>query len=810
MAFDLFGGRRLLLAGSRLGWLWIAALAAALVLLLVLYREERRLLTRRAGLFLLCLRLAAAVVLGVALFEPIAARSFSETLRGRVLVAVDVSASMETADLGRPADERAKLTKMLALDPGGAAVELSRREIARRLIHDPGSPIKRLAREHEVEAVAFARDTLLTSLPALDQSLAQPREPADPAAQTTDWQPCLTEALKSKSSDAPLTGIVLLSDGRQNAPVDPQASVDRLAARGIPVFPVQIGSTVPPRDAAVATLKAPESVYRGDVAGIEATIKLDGYDGREVAVTLEREGGSPLRKTVRAPSAPGGTRPVVTFPVPFNLVGTFAVSVAVGPLEGDSRPDNDRRTVLVQVIDDKASVLVVDGDPRWEFRYLRNALARDSRVVLRTVVLDQPPASGAIKNTYEKALPPRPDDSQKTPDPLGSFDAIVLGDVDPAELGAGVWSRLDSYVADRGGTLVLIPGQRHWAALADQEAYRKLSPVTAPHLAAIDPAAIDPAHPALPPGIALLPLWGRIEGTAWPMLQLDADPDQNRSTWARLPKLPWAVAGRAKPGAVALAAVSGDDSAAVIASNNFGLGKVLWIGANTWRWRYRSGDLVHHRFWGQVVRWAASSRLAAGNAFVRFGPLKPRVALGDGVRLQARISETIPGVVPGVLVAARVYRADPKSNSATSEAVAVVPLQPVAGQPRTFAGDTPSLAIGSYLIRLDIPELAGPLGLDPAQVSKVPEARLEVVERATSERVELAAAREPLEQLASATGGRVFADFEAGELPPLLRARNKSIVRTVETPLWNQPAVLLIFVGILTVEWVARKRFGLP
>ncbi len=623
MAFDLFGGRRLLLAGSRLGWLWIAALAVALVLLLVLYREERRLVTRRAGLFLLALRLSAAVALVLALFEPIAARSYSETLRGRVLVAVDVSGSMETADLDRPVEERAKLTKLLALGRGESAQRLSRGEIARRLIHGRDSPVGKLALEHDVEVVAFDRDLNMTSLPALGESLRKPRDPSDPSSQTTNWQPSLADALKSTGGDAPLIGIVLLSDGRQNAPVDPLPSVDRLAARGIPIFPVQIGTTVPPRDAAVATLKAPEFVYRGDSAGIEATIKLDGYDGREVAVTLEREGASPLRQTVRALSGQVTTRPVVSFPVPFDVVGAFAVTVAVGPLEGDNRPDNDRRTVLVQVVDDKANVLLVDTDAGWEFRYLHNALARDSRVSLRSVVLDQPAASGAIKNTYETALPPRPDDTATTADPLGSFDAILIGDIDPAGFDSRVWSRLDSYVADRGGTLVISSGPRYWAALAGQEAFRKLAPVTEPHLVAIDPALTDPAHPALPPGIAVLPNWGRIEAAAWPMLQLDADPEQNRSTWARLPRLPWVVAGRAKPGAVTLAAASGDESAAVMASSPYGLGKVLWIGGDTWRWRFRAGDLFHHRFWGQVVRWAASGRLAAGNAFVRFGPSKP-------------------------------------------------------------------------------------------------------------------------------------------------------------------------------------------
>src|SRR4051795_12747585 len=98
MTFDLFGGRRLLLAGSRLGWFWIAAGVAALVLLLWLYREERRLVSRRAGLGLLGLRLAAAAVLVLTLFEPIATRSYRDILKGRLIVAVDVSESMATAD----------------------------------------------------------------------------------------------------------------------------------------------------------------------------------------------------------------------------------------------------------------------------------------------------------------------------------------------------------------------------------------------------------------------------------------------------------------------------------------------------------------------------------------------------------------------------------------------------------------------------------------------------------------------------------------------------------------------------------------
>src|SRR5258708_27022475 len=132
MTFELFGGRRLLLAGSRQGGFWIAAGVVALLLLVWLYREERRLVSRRAGLGLLGLRLMAAAILVLALFEPIAARTFREVVKGRLVVAVDVSESMATADPGRSAEAQGRLAKTLKLSPGEAIETLPRREVARR------------------------------------------------------------------------------------------------------------------------------------------------------------------------------------------------------------------------------------------------------------------------------------------------------------------------------------------------------------------------------------------------------------------------------------------------------------------------------------------------------------------------------------------------------------------------------------------------------------------------------------------------------------------------------------------------------
>ena len=459
--------------------------------------------------------------------------------------------------------------------------------------------------------------------------------------------------------------------------------------------------------------------------------------------------------------------------------------------------------MVVRVADDKARVLLVDGEARWEFQYLRNALARDPRVTVDAVVFHQPSVSASSEPNYPTTLAPRPE--KPATDPIGQYDAVIIGDVDPADLPPETWARLDAYVAERGGTLVFLPGPRFWPTLAG-EGPRALLPVLDPRPLAVDPAAIDPEHPALLPGLALIPPKGALDvPDAWPMLQIGEGADGSLARWSGLARIPWVIAGKPKPSASTLAsALAREDEGAAIAAQPYGLGKVLWVGTNaTWRWRFRVGDEIHHRFWGQVVRWAGSGMLSVGNRVVRHGPLKPRVDEGEGVRLQARIAEDVAGLPPDLLIAARVFRRD----SAT-EAVAVVPLRPVLGQPRVFEGTAPGLPEGAYVIRLDAPQL---LAISESQgAGPIPEAPLEVAPRDTSERVELAAARDPLERLAAATGGKVFTDTQAAQLPAYLKARTRPVERSEETPLWDHPGTLILFFAILTAEWILRKRAGLP
>ncbi len=798
------GDRRLILAGLAQWGLWLAAGLAAVALILVLYRYERKIVSRRAGLSLLGLRLLAALVLVAALFEPIASRTYKETVRGRVILGVDLSQSMATADAGRSAEDRLKLARM----PGASSLDMSappsRQEIARRLVSGPW--IEPIAAVHDIEAVGFARSANGDgNVSALAERLKTPPGPDDPQGSGTDWTEVLERGLKDDGR--PIVGVVLLTDGQSNGADPGNAAADKLAARGIPIYPVLIGSTNRPVDAAIAGVKAPERVSRGDAADIEVTLKIDGpAPGTEVPVTLDRPGSSPLKKLVKVPA--DGSRPVVAFRVNLESAGLQSLTATVGPIDGDLRADNDRRAVPIEVTDDRTRVLLVDGQARWEFQYLRNALMRDPQVTLESVVFHQPTLA-AGDPSYKAALPVRAEsgESAGAPDPLGSFDVIILGDVGPDDLKEGDWSRIQWYVDVRGGTLVMASGPRQMSAIGSHEIARKLLPVVDPSPVVVDPTKLDRDRPALAPGAGLTPDPSAAYD-AYPMLRLDAEPEASLAVWKGLPRLPWVVAGKAKPLASTLATIadtstlSGADAGVAIAAQPYGLGKVLWVGTDgTWRWRYLVGDKHHHRFWGQVVRWANAPKLAVGNRLVRYGPTRPRVQEGAASTIRAQFGDDAPGVKADLLVAARVFRKGPDGKP-TGEAVAVVPLRARADQPRTFEAAAPPLPQGSYAILLDAPQLGEEAPKDGAP--------LEVLARSTSERTELAANRDPLDRLAATTGGKVFADVDADGLSALLKARTLDRERTEETSLWDRPWALALFFAVLTVEWIIRKRSGLP
>jgi hypothetical protein len=568
---------------------------------------------------------------------------------------------------------------------------------------------------------------------------------------------------------------------------------------------------------AVVSVKAPAAVFKDVDTQVEARVKVGGINERKkITVQLQRPGEEPLEEVI---DHDGSDRfYTVRFQTRLDKAGTQALTVHAKPLEGETRTDNNSRPVVINVADDKAKVLLIDGEARWEQHYLANALARDRTMQPQSVVFQQPRLGQVPEDELKKAgyawraLPAEPD-------ALSAYDCIILGDVAPEQLPPAERARLEKYVGDRGGTLVVLAGKRAmplaYAAGADGgpegEPLLRLLPIE-------QPQAVRP--------VAGFPVTLTFEGKGTPFLQMEPEPDKNEQRWAEFPPHYWGVVGKAKPGATVLAYVADKEAAAgkkdeaerakergLIVRHSYGFGRVLFVGIDsTWRWRYRTGDTYHHRFWGQAIRWAASDKpLVTGNEFVRFGTRDAVYRHGQDIDLVVRLAEEAGQLGAGAVAAMRVLRL--KDGKGSEESVALVPLGRREAEPRVLEGKLRDLPAGNYAVELVIPDLGdkvnAPAGPDGEPARKL-RATFTVTPPDGGEMVELATNYPLMEEIAAKSGGQVFAAEDTAGLVEALTKRVVTREERSENRLWQWWATLLLVLVLLTVEWVGRKLAGLP
>ena len=834
----------------------IVVAAASVGCITFLYGYERQLVDRKLGNTLLGLRLASLAVILFALFEPVSRWSEDITTTGRVVVAIDVSESMDTQDAVATPAEKLRLAKGLGMlghgeaaervDPWIAAYEagkepewvlpqetndadkrralaagrrelvqglmteverLPRYEIARRLLMNGSRPlIKQIQESANTELYVFAADVASTDVKALESP-----EKVKGNSEGTDVTLPLNAAIEG-SGGGKLAGVVILTDGRDNLHGGDGRFVQRFGGLA-PIYPILIGSDRRPKDLAVAGLDYPSTVFQDDTPIVKAILRTSGYDGKEMSVVLEKRDaagqpvGEPVRKTVRIDGP--------TAEVPFDLdakeVGRHQYALRVEPQPDETRQDNNQRDFQMQVVDDKANVLVLEGDARWEFRYIQDALMRDNRLKVDKIVFNQP-YMGVLADTFFPRLLKLPEQfTPGSPTPFSQYDLVLIGDVAPNDLSPRAWEFLDRYVREEGGTLLLIAGKNFFPQDYASDIVAGLLPVT--NLRAKDLAGPTQTGGPLDRGFHL-----RLtdDGEQQSMLQFDADMAENRRIWSKLPGHQWGLVAEARPAATVWASLEvppgeaetprldWDRKNAMLVQQFVGAGQVVWMGIDsTWRWRFRVGDKYHHRYWGQLARWAADAKSAAGNEFLKLSLDRPTISLGEDAVVRVRWDEQALKKAPNVRVQAILepIRADGSADGA-HPAIAPVTIDLRPSKPLTFEGRAIGLKSGDYRVRLQV---------DDADVkTEGIQAELVVLPPTTGELADVSANRALLEQIASVSGGRLFLPDQVGELPNLFRDVNQTLHKEGEEPLWNRWWVLFLFCGIVMTEWVLRKVNGLP
>jgi hypothetical protein len=865
---------QLTLPGQGLSPIWqvaVVGLAVAgcllpVALILWLYFYEIRLISRRMAAGLLSLRLGVLVLLLLLLFlQPVYAHDVTYGLPGRVVVAVDRSDSMEIVDPQRPAVEKLRLARALRL-AGNTATEAqltawikgydenktpqldaesraahdkvcaivdgyTRSRMARTVLAKEGvGLLPRLAEKHHVTLLGFNRDVWQLKPDQLEELFKSTSAPQTDggsvnAGAYTDLRLPLVRAQElTTGDDRDLVGVVLLTDGQHNSGEPPVKKAIELGERSVPIYSVALGSRVPPPDVAVVAVKAPNNVFKDVDAPIEVRFKVTGLPAQYINVELRLEGADKKVLDTRNVFHEGKDREYVErFPVRLEKAGSQTLIATVkpsNPATKETTTSNNSRSVAVNVADEKAKVLLVDGEARWEFHYLSTALQRDRTMQLQSVVFQQPRLNKDLPADVLKTMGSPAEKLPEGADALADFDCIILGDVEPAQLPLSDRKRLEKYVADRGGTLVLLAGKRALPlaypesdGAGEADPLRKMLPIDDPRIVAPEDGF----------GVALTP-----EGRDTEFLKLDTESAKSDSRWSELPKHYWGVVGKVKPGARVLAFVNmpapfkpgerlskskPEETSALIVRQNYGFGRVLYVGVDsTWRWRYKVGDTLHHRFWGQAIRWAAADKpLTTGNEYVRFGTPQPVYRQGQEVEVIARLSEEIGTLKPDMVAGARIIRKDPRTQK--EEAVALVPLGRRQAQPRVLEGKIRDLPAGSYDIELVIPDLADklrPAGITSDGKPDAMRGPFTILPPESTEMIDLETKWPLLEELATKTGGKVFTPDEAEALVQLLIARGKPHTDHYAQRLWEWWVLLALIVGMLTAEWVARKFAGLP
>src|SRR5690606_21741922 len=128
----------------------------------------------------------------------------------------------------------------------------------------------------------------------------------------------------------------------------------------------------------------------------------------------------------------------VTFEITPEEVGRQNYVLRIeGELE-ETRDDNNEKAFSIKVLDevsDESRVLVLEGEARWEFRYLHTSLTRDEHVTLETVVFRQP-YLGVLPGTFFPRELPLPDEAAAdaaSDSVFADYDVVIIGDVPAAQ-----------------------------------------------------------------------------------------------------------------------------------------------------------------------------------------------------------------------------------------------------------------------------------------------------------------------------------------------------------------------------------------
>jgi uncharacterized membrane protein len=587
------------------------------------------------------------------------------------------------------------------------------------------------------------------------------------------------ERVLAESSSLPLGAMVLLSDGADNAGGIDLETISAIRRQRIPVHTIGFGREHPARDVEITDAVAPARALPQSKLTALVTFQSYGLSGSKTKLSI-RDGAKVLASeevTLKAEGAPQ------TESLVFNCgeAGPKTLEIALDPIPGEENVQNNRVTRLVNVEARKPRILYIEGEPRWEFKFIRRALDDYNNIELVTM----------LRTTQNKIYrqgtpdPPEPheleDGFPSKAEDLFAYQGLIIGSVEANYFTPTEQQLIRDFVDRRGGGLLFMGGR---ATLSD-------GGYPGSPLADLVPTNLPEGKGTFHRDFTGQELTAA--GAESVLCRLDEDPARNLKLWEKMPQMAnYQDAGDPKPGATVLlvSTPAGKRKPPLLVTENYGRGRtVLFSTEGSWRWRMwlPHDDKPHATFWQQILRYLVTDTPGQVTSST------PKSVLSDETKVPLRVEVRDKQYKPVTDAKVQARFMAPDGASATVE------LTPQPLEEGVYNGEWTAEKPGSYVADIIAGREQEEIGRDVLTFRR---------EDGVAESFHTSQNRELLEKLSDETGGRYYKPGEASKLANEISYSEAGISTRETRDLWDMPAIFLLALGIRACEWLLRRRWG--
>ena len=586
------------------------------------------------------------------------------------------------------------------------------------------------------------------------------------------------ERVLAESSSLPLGAIVMLSDGADNAGGIDLATIAAIRRQRIPIHTIGFGKEHPDRDVEITDAVVPARALPDSKLTATVTLQSWGLGGTKSKLTV-RDSGKVLVSQDITLKADGQLQPETLV---FNggPAGPKTLEISVDAVGGEENLLNNKITRVVNVEARKPRILYIQGEPVWEYKFIRRAIEDYPDIgiempsMLRTT--QNKIYRQGIKNPkeLEDGFPAKPEE-------LFAYQGLIIGSVEVSYFTAAQQQAIRDFVDRRGGGLLFIAGRASFSDGGWQN-----SP-----LAELIPARLPEGRGTFHRDFSSVSLTA--QGAQGVLCRLDENPAHNAERWKKMPQIAnYQEVGEPKPGATTLLEVTpaGKRAQPLLVTQNYGRGRtVLFATEGSWRWKMwlDHADKTHATFWQQMFRHLVSE--APGQVVAS----TPKSVLSDETKVPLRVEVRDKQYKPMTNAKVQARFLEPDGTSATME------LAPVPLEEGIYGGEWTAEKVGSYVVEILAGQEAEQIGRDVLTFRR---------EDGVAESFHTSQNRELLSKLSEQTGGRYYQPDEASKLTNEISYSEAGITTRETRDLWDMPVIFLLAMAIRASEWLLRRKWG--